>query len=611
MILECKRKVKMQSILCVSLLLATCAGVALLPDDDGMEESEAIAPLVIAGLMIISGLVGTASGIAIYHYLINDHEGDSDKEYVRQIETDVVAESINLGLIHYRNALENYENIWKLTDEHFVRVSEITTASLWDKDSEYDSLEVLSQAGVYSNSAYMLHNASAQISEHFHSLNERIALWNANETYNGKMQIDWVYGNQVFGSKTAVDGWIKPSASPTSGNDAVYIAGGDFWTFGGSAVLNGLEGQRITVPEGKCKLESIPGFVPDVYTLQQSRKYAGDIMEVLHPRGVDTIASVVMMADDSYRMATLHNGRIAIDGSHYNDLSIRITPDGGNPKQTSILSGLERYENLISATNKTVTKSHSAANTVWNIYNKAGSVSHYLTTLMVPNNYENVEINQAQQELITSLALIQLAEYVAAGRDKIEAGEYKFTPDSFSLFVRGRLLDSTGKVLHDNVIFTPFMYQNDASLRVGKNILTQTCIIPIWDSGKNLSAWDFTSSTKTAHQTVLTAGQSIEVFEILYGGDYVNSVELDVKAIDIIDPEKIPVVPIPDPPPQEEDWLGAVAMLLLVLGAVATVIGLAMRHKVIAFGGIAMLAIGGLIYIVREAVSNSIFGGLF
>jgi len=605
-----KRTNQAQAVVCIAILMLAAVGMAVMVDEESTIEVDAIDPITI-GIILI--LLTSAMLATLAYVLLTMQDNHGNDEWTRNMETQSVAQSIGIGLAYYRNALDNYINIWKLTDEHFIRNAEISAASLYQKDKAYNSVEVLEEAGVYLNAAYMLANSGSQVSEHFHNLNERLSTWNNTPTYQNKMTLDWHYGSQFFGSKSNFDGWLKTSVSPIEGKDRAYISGGDFWSFGGSATLTALNGTTVTVPEGKTDLDALGSFSPGIYKLPTGRQFAGDMVYIIDPNAAPISSAIVMMADTNYKLATLNNnGKVIVDGSQYDNLSIRISPEGGTPIDTNVTSGLTRYTELQTAVNRTIVNVNNSASTVWNIYTAAGAVSYYLTTLMVPNVYQDINITQAQQELITKIALVQLADFTMANKEKIEAGDYQLSTDSMTLFVRGDLKDRQGNILHENVIFTPFYYGQDVDLHVGSNIQTQTAIVPIWSmTGSTLSSWSFTSSTREATMTTLNTGYEMYVYEILYDGQFVSDVHLDVKNIDIIDPQELPIDPIDPPPPGGIDWVTILCIFLGIIGAVAAV-SYVVHHKwKIVAGGVALIVVAVVVYILMNSVIGKIGGFLF
>ncbi|MDR0522819.1 MAG: hypothetical protein LBG62_00075 [Candidatus Methanoplasma sp.] len=599
-----------KAVAAVALLAVAAIGGALMVDEGAGFSEPADAIVITASMlavMLIAAIVVAIIGWAMYFY--KDVSAGAD-EWARNEEAKTVASSIALGLAYYKNALDNYAQIWGLTDEHFIRTAEIAASAAWQKGKAYSPEEILEDAGVYLNGSYMLANAAAQTSAHFHSLDERLHLWNGLDAYRGKMDLSWVYGQQSFGSKSDFDGWLTGVATPTAGHDKVYLSGNthtagdgsgvdhvDFWSLGGPATLTKTGGGTVSLPTGPTDLDTVPGFEPGVYTLPPGT-YAGQFTHIIDPAAAPITSGIVMKAGSAYRLASLGADRkIYVDGGRFDSLSVRISPDGGTPQETDVSSALGKLRQMQLAVGSTASSSSSSAAAVWSIFGKAGAASEYLTTLAVPDSYQDIAVNEAQKELITIMAMAQLADYWSSGRDKISAGDFKLSSDSLQLFVRGDLVDKDGTILHKDAIFTPFYYGSDLDLSKGPNQNTQTAIVAIWDKGPALSSWSFTSSTAVASLQAMQSGTSVYAYEIMYGGQMVDSVHLDIRGIDIIDPEKIQIV-IVDPPPKKDDPWGLVSMILLALGIVAVASFPLHRRVMLIAGGAVCIGAGLLIPIV-------------
>ena len=90
-------------------------------------------------------------------------------------------------------------------------------------------------------------------------------------------------------------------------------------------------------------------------------------------------------------------------------MKIRILAEGNDAEEQDLTSVLVQYGELQSAISVTQTKANTSAMAIWSIYDDAGSASAYLTTLPVPDTYQNVTFNAAQKRMITVLDMEQPA----------------------------------------------------------------------------------------------------------------------------------------------------------------------------------------------------------
>lgn len=598
--------------LAVVILAAALGGAIFVTDEEMTDESDAAVPLIPLLIWFIGGM---AAGMTIYDLLDKTTGQDEADAYTRQIEAGKIAESIQITMADYHNSLNNYINIWRFTNEHFIRTAEIMTATVWSEDADYHPSDVLVPAGVYENSSYMMSNASVQISNYFQNMNKRLTAWNEDPVYADMMTLEWRYGNQSISTKSDFGGWLKSTATVTSeSSDKVYISGGTMYVYGGSATITS-GSTSITLANGVNNLDALSSFTPGVYELQTGRQYAGDMIYVIDSEAANITPGIVMQAGTTLKLATLYGDKVVVDGYQYNTLEIGIVPDGGTRKTATVHdssktteSALSKFQGMHTAVNNTIVAANSAASTVWNIYDKAGESSIYLTTLMVPNYYDNISITQSQQELVTTLAMIQLADYVKNNQDEISAGDYALSGGSFTLFLRGDLVDANGNTLYKDVIYTPFYFINDQTITTGSNTYSQPSVVAVWteSNGQTLSSWNFTSNTQVATLVAMTSGETMYVYEILYNDNFVTSVDLDVKQIEIIDPEDYPIY-IPERfEVGDKDWVELVAFILIILGVLAALSFPLHKRVSLLLGGVLIAVIGALLYLWR----NSLLGGL-
>jgi len=590
---------KLLAVMIAAMMVSCVAAGAVLQHED-VEEAEAIDPVtagIIVGLLF-GGLTGFVIGSAL-NAAMNPPGGVP--EATRNAEANAVGASIAQGMLYYDNTLRNYTQIWTLTDEHWIRQAELAAAFTWEKDKAFDMSQIMSSANIYANNAHMTHNAVAEVEVHFESIAQRLALWNEETTtYKDKMQIGWAYGLTEKMSRSTFEGHLGTTVKPTTTHNKVYISNeGDaakyLWVFGGAATMTAADGTVYNLTDGRNNIATIAGWEPGVYTLQEGRQYLGVMAKVNDPAAMTPHAGIVFAADGGYKLAAYTGSKIVIDGVQYNDLSLRVSPDGGTTRTESIKNALTGMEMIIAAVNTTMAHASSAAAAVWNIYTKAGQASAYLTTLTIPNNYKNVEISTAQREVITILSLEQLAKYWNESGGKIKTGDYKLSDDSMQLFVRGDLYSRTGEKLYTNVIYTPFYYGANQNLQTGLNVQSQPCIIAVWDTGVTaLSGWDATANIGTMSTLSMAAGSKMDIYEMYYAGSPVSTMTLEVRGIDIIDGNDIDPTPTPPPVPPKPDKTNWLQIAMYIIGAMLLLMGLYTRQPTFMIVGALVIGIGYL-----------------
>jgi len=606
------KKTQTKAILAVAILMVAGIGAVFVTSDETTEEVDAfiLTYAQFALILIIMFLAGMTVGVLAGMALTGDSQGET---IARNGEANLVASSILQGAAYYTNNSKQISQIWELTFEHFVRYAELAAAFLWGPDVPYSANAILEESRAYYNGAVAITNSSAQTSQLFHQIHDRLDLWNTTpdtNAYAGKMKVSWVYGSTEFGSKTHFDGYLSSVVrNPTTTNNKVYISdSANMWVEGGSATITDEMGSTKTLSNGWNNLTS-SGFKPGIYTLQGSRTYAGPIMRIIDPQAAPVLSGVVMEADTQTRIAIndTNSGGVMIDGVYYSGLSIRVSPDSGTPQTVSVTSVFKNMQTMMGDVGTTMMYANAAASAVWNLYDIAGESSVFITTLLVPDKYHNIDINAAQKSLLTAVAMVQLGNFLSAHKEQIDATDFKLTSDSMTLFCRGDIYKNNGEILYKNVIFTPLFYTKDVTLTTGNNVTNQNALIAIWDRDKTLSSWSFTSSTKIGEVPPLHSGGSIYIYEMKYGANFVNSVFLELRDIDIIDPEKWDQVKPVDPGSGKDDIFWAIVMIIagVVLIMIAAVVA---PLRPLMYLGIILIILGFVMYVMSTFSIWSLIG---
>lgn len=156
----------------VLIMLAVPLTAIQLQDEE--EDPEAIPPLLVPAAAFVAHhwlgisiggvfLTGFVAGWVV-HDLVSPSASASDN-WLRKEEAKLLARSLAEGTTHYANALNNYQNIWGLTQEHWTRQAELTASAYWKQNGTYSPYDTLTDSGTYYNSALMLVNATNQINK--------------------------------------------------------------------------------------------------------------------------------------------------------------------------------------------------------------------------------------------------------------------------------------------------------------------------------------------------------------------------------------------------------------------------------------------------------------
>lgn len=572
-----------------AVLLVAAVGTAAVCESEDTEVEAIPIPLILG---VIIAIESAAIGLDWFlnHYGEDDGVQDS---VVRGYEAQLVADSLINNVTLYGSAMANYGQIWSLTAEHHIRQAELAATELWGTDAEFDASEVLEYAAVYNNSAYMMINGASQVNAMFDLLSDSLAAWNGSETYADRMGLQVSWGSGSVSSTSSFDFFVGAAALDVAeGSADVYLTDeGVLWASAASTITSA-DGTTVTLSEGENVLSDVSGFSDGVWTLQAGVSYCGDMLPVVTSSAAPLYAGAVVSCGGDTALVTLQDGVPVVDGTAGNSLTVTINPDGAESRSADVLTVLEDYADLLDTVYWTMVRASSAAAAVWSIFDQAGHASAYLSTLMVPNNYQGMELTPAQQSLITVLALEQLASYWSESGGRLKTADYVMS-DSMSLFVRGDIVSSSGEVLYEDAIFTPFFYQ-DTTLTVGAHSVSRQAIVAVWAVGAgNLSSWGGVTSASEAAVLTLSAGDGLVIYEMVNAGSPATSVDLSVTAIDIIDPGEL-VVTVLDPEPDND--LDKVVMLVLVLlGLLAVLSGWRSGGYAVMVLGVAMIAVGLLL----------------
>ena len=566
------------------ILAASCC---IMMDTPVEEEPEAIAPIILVAIVAIAEAIALTAETT---YILtgnpsNSGSGDQD----RSSEATLVAQTISDGLAYYDNALKNYAQIWELTNEHWIRQAELATAGLWEKDSEYDPFEVLEQAGVYLNSSTMMVNAAAQINEHYDSMSNRVQIWDSMETYSGKMALQFRLGTNTVMSGSSWDASLCTVVKDvTNTANKAYLYGGDIYASKACTITAG--STTVNLSEGWNDLSSISTFHTGIWTLTNGTSFAGDILPVLGTGAATVQVGMVASAGSDTRILTYNptSGKIS-DGTYlYDKIALEVVPSGGTTQSKDITATLVDYAEMLNVVYNSMVKASSAASTIWSIYDKAESSSAYLTTLMVPDSYNNVDLSSGQKEIITILAMEQLAEYYQDNGGKIKTGDYNLTGGSMDLFVRGSITTAAGK-LYSDVIYTPIFYK-DVNISEGSRQYTGTGFMAVWGTGQPLTSWDRSTNLDSCEIVAVSGTYTLAMDEILYGGEIVSTVALETTNVDFIDPNEID--PNPITPTPENKMVKIVLIVMVIIGLLCLIGGLWTGNYLLVGIGVVVLLVG-------------------
>ena len=552
--------------------------------------------LVTTAFLITVFILGIVIGnVATWYADMHDGNGSTD-DATRRAESSVVAEGMMIGMSYFQNSMANIDTIWGNTEEHWVRQAELSASSDWELNLGYDANKILEESQVYANTGTLVYNACAQANAQFDYLDQRRAHWNEYDTYAGKMEMVLALDDTIVSSDSKYDlqmGLVIRNAS--SGNQ-IYIHGGEIFCSGTSTIVSdkGVSIQ-LTRPNEWIRLESIPGFEPGIYTLENGKTYVGNFSPIISNNAATVKAGMVASIGSECRIITYESNSLIYDGSnYYGALQIGVKAQGHDPTLTPMTGALENFNKLLNTIRQTMGKAAVAGEAVWLIFDDAGESSAYITTLVVPEIYRDVNLSAAQTKLVTSLAMQYAYNYYKEHGDDLVEGGLQLTTDSLQLFCRGDISMKDGD-LYEDVIFTPIFYKN-TTLSLGKYTTNQIGYVAIWDKSSSLSGWSGTSNEDYIALIALGGykkeGETVtfNIKEMMYDNMMISSIDLEINEVNQIEPGPMPD-PTPVPPEPYNKMTDVIKVVFIVIGAILALLGAYMRNPI-------TMVIGGLVVVI-------------
>ena len=581
-------------------------------------------PKSVIGLAFLAGAItGFTVGWTLYP-IFHPSDGTPDDE-VRRIEAAQLTQSLLTGLSGFDSALQTYTGVWGLTEEHWIRQAEITSSMYWEPDTAYSPYNTMTTSGTYVNSATMLVNGVNQINGQFAKVMERISQWNNSEVADyygdGKMKMDFTLGvssesftgdeenlRVMFGSIVGSGN----SRAVQEGRNAVYYVGGPVWA-SATATMVGTNGNVIQLQAGWNDLPDADEWeLMDVYRLSPGVQYFGNFMYALEADAAPTQIALAADSGDGPTIfscdgETLYDGTRAYSSNYttdgvtesYDALKLSITPQNPEDKATiDITKVLIHYAQLNDEINRVVRESNSRASAIWSIYDDAGSATMYLTTLTVPETYKNVELTEEQQKLLVTLSMDQLSTWWKEHDGEIKQDDYRMTMDSLTLYCRGDITiksanpDGTTEItVMEDVAYTPMFYTS-TMLKTGLNEIDNYGFVLIYGECDSLS--DFhTADYEGCDIQFVEAGAILGVAEMIYDGNYTQSVDLKSSEVPFIDFQDWGGGDEPWTPKEDAGDLGEmIRLIFIIFGAGLILYGASSRDWRWVVVGIILVAVG-------------------
>ncbi len=606
---------------CAILVLACPVIVSY--DEDTVEESDAVVPaIMLAGAIIV--FVATAY---ITFSLASSLGGgdppegsvdDSVNATLRELQAQLVSSNYDTAAGIWSKLAVNDAQLWSFVENYFDNQSETAVASLWSDSSRYDGDRILELSSFVANSLIYNYNVTSTWNEFSISWSDYRDKW-ANDPAYDTMEVAFTWGSDRWTSDGLFSAELMRYVTPTASSDRVYIdvvgTNEDGWTdrtdmmlcVGSSGSLTSAStGRTFALSEGENDLHSL-GVTSGWYELAPSTTYisqnlSGSVSEDgLMPNACMVLrngSDFAFVYESGGAFSVVHDGLPAIT----DDIGLEITYDDGDGNRMSgflvdLSQVLEAYTDISEALNHAALSANYAGETAWNVYDILGQSSALLKpSSITAGTQTDIPLTSEQASVMYIAAMQQIS---GLGADATSDG-ILISPDSMTLYLHGDIYYE-GVLIADDAVYTPFVF-TDSTLSVGRQTLYTNGLAMIWATGVPvLEDWDGVTSGSII---ISISGATLDTDRIVRDGVEVSSVDLKVDSM-----ERLGLIGfnVPDPPPTPTtiDVTLLMQIILLLAGAMLTVIGLLVRAPWMAVFGM-IVAVAG--YYLAGWIAGMIWG---
>ena len=531
------------------MLLALCIVTTAVYVDDSEPEPIEAEPLGVAFSIALAVLgITYVCGISTGYFAGKNAADQYWQQKVAEMkeqqgiyETEVVRLVLDGETNVLVTAYDSQANIWGFTNAHWQRQAEVAAAALWESGKSINYTEVLQTATLYHNLSILSEDLMLSPDYIYSFLQNRLDEWKSSG--DNTMSITFNVGaSSNLSSAESMDVSIRTMTDIYSNSEynKVYLYAGDLWTFGGQATITSADGKSIVLQEGKTDLSKVSGFEEGLYTLQDSRQYAGCILPAAVSGAADLTSCAILHCGTENTLAYYDPDQSGLVVGGYQRSKLTIdTSSGSSTTSVDVMPILEKHDTMINALERTVMLSRTAAGGAWSIFTNANAASALISPSSMITSGALESISEEQLAIIGTVALRQLSEYYTNNGTYLEEAQYTFSSESLGVYVRGNIYsaEDPDTPLYENIIFSPFVWTKELNLVAGsKTAVSQSGVIAVWDqwdadSTQSIKSWN--SSVTAGNCTLLDmhSGYTIQTYEILTDSKLVSSYTLSVQKI--------------------------------------------------------------------------------
>ena len=464
-----KRRLFVSFALIVALCMfaATVATPVFLDDADSAYDQEIVLSGIFDGhvdlidaLVMMCPIVGLTWNIAEYYNQGSPGGGgSSDPDQIakdtRAHESEIVYTILAKNAELLANSISGYGDIWKFTNNYWMRQAEVAAAERWASTSQYSASYILERSGLIGNLAKLFENVEEGPDATFDLLNDRLAVWKNTSGYS-QMSIVVQYGNNTITDLSNLDIKLRNMINVTSQSaNVAYLDARELWVSNGNAKIYAENGTEYQLSSGYNNLASM-GIESGLYAFQVGHAYAGSIIPIIASSAASVNTGIVLESGNTFKIAQYYNYQVLIDNVNYVDLSLYVdTGDGAVSSSIDVMPMLSMHKALLDETYKSLTKSHVAAQAAWKIFDVAQESNILLSPSSLVPNLGDIQVSSEELYTLTVLYLAQITDYYERANGNLTKTGFNISPDSLDLYIRGNIYDQNGTLIYESVVFTP------------------------------------------------------------------------------------------------------------------------------------------------------------
>lgn len=595
---------KLLTVAVAAMILAVCVSSC---NDRTADDSEAIAPLAVFGVGVLTGIGVT---YVVTHW--DDWFGSStsspgssmpsptDPPAVIEDYHRTEAERTRDVLLRTSQISSAYMGIdsdmWFLTNSYWQRCTELSAASEWAPGGAFDADGALFDAEAFANMAALQYDWQAVLEKAYWSERNVRSLWAAS-SYNisagwigfgegtGQLYPDFVTycvptetANRVYVDSDCPEDALEPTTY------VVYVTGGP-----GSMTYQ--DGTVYTLSQGRNDIRGLP---TGLYTLSAGCGYAGPFVPT--SSGPDLVGAaalvdsgdfvLVMPNGDEMTVVTSYGGVSSIPQAGY---TICYGEDD-TVLTVSLNEVIGAWDGLVREFETTVQRCTLAGSTSWAVFDTLGESSQLVSVSAIMPNTSNLDMTAEQIYALSMLAMIEMSEWYDRNSSQMSADDLYISAESLDLVCHGRILSVDGSVVADDVIFTPFNYVRNL-LVSSVTQWDQPGIAVVWASGP-MSEWDGTSDSESMRLVTLSEGFTLKIDSMTYKGEPVQNMTLQVRQMEKVLTPYFNDHSDPLSLPDFADWSIYAKLLFVLVGAAVLFVGYRLRNPWVAVIGLAAAVLG-------------------